>query len=334
MKGLKTTLLAVVVSIAVSLVITTILGENPVSILKTMYHAVLGSWDQFSYVLFYTTPLIFTGLSVVVAFHAGLFNIGSEGQLYIGSLFLTIFALKFPELTSPLSIFIAAVVAFTGGGLWAAFAGFLKAKRGSHEVIVTIMLNFIAYAVCGYFILGAFDNPNSQNPESAEISINYHLHRFHGDAPLNSSIFLALICIFLTWILLFKTTWGYEVRLIGSSPETARRSGIKIHRRIIEAMFLSGGFAGLVGVNEVLGHAYKFKDQFSSGFGFVGIAVALLSRNKPLIIIFSALLFGALSKGALDLELDTEKITRDMALLIQGLIILFVVSAKRGKNAN
>ncbi|MBK9293551.1 MAG: ABC transporter permease [Oligoflexia bacterium] len=334
MKNFKESLLSVLAGIVLSLIITSLLGESPITIIKTMYYSVFSSFDQLSYVLFYTTPLIFTGLSVAVAFHAGLFNIGSEGQLYIGSLFTTFFSLTFLNLPSFFAITGAILFAFLGGGLWAAIAGFLKAKRGSHEVIVTIMLNFISYAVCGYFILGAFKNPHSQNPESAEIGLQYHLHRFSGDAPLNAAIFLAIFCAILTWLLLYKTNWGFEVRLIGSSLETARRSGINIKRRLIEAMFLSGGLAGLVGVHEILGHAYKFKDQFSNGLGFVGIAVALLARNKPLMVLFSALLFGALSKSALDLELDTEKITRDMALIIQGLIILFVAASQRRKNAS
>lgn len=326
MKRLLGSVIAIAAALAVSLIITAIIGENPFKVLGVLASSSFGGLNNFAYTLFYATPLIFTGLSVAVAFHAGLFNIGAEGQLYMGTLFLTWGALAMPGLSSPVAKILAFLLAIVGGGLWGAIAGFLKTKRGGHEVIVTIMLNFIAYAICGYMVLGPLKNQTNQNPESGEVAASYFLHRFSEHTPLNTALILAVLCCLAVWFLLFKTSWGFEVRMIGSSPETAKRSGINIHRRLIEAMFLSGGLAGLVAINEVLGNMHKYKDQFSPSYGFIGIAVALLARNKPLVILASALLFGALSKGSLDLELDTEKITRDMALMIQGLIILFVAS--------
>lgn len=324
MKKLLGSFAAIAAGLAVSLLVAMFVGENPFKVLGVLFYSSFGSWDNFCYTLFYSTPLIFTGLSVAIAFQAGLFNIGAEGQLYIGSLLLTWGALSAP--LAPIPKIFAIILALLGGGLWGSLAGWLKAKRGAHEVIVTIMLNFISYAFCSFMILGKLKTSTNQNPETSELSSNYFLHRFSESTPLNTSIFLAIVCVAIVWFLLFKTHWGFEVRMIGSSPETARRSGVVISKRIIQAMFLSGAMASLVGVNEVLGNAHKLRDQFSPGYGFVGIAVALLARNKPFAIIASAILFGALSKGSLDLELDTEKITRDMALMIQGLIILFVAS--------
>ncbi len=331
MKGFITSLLSIFAGLAVSLIVVKFLGESPWEVLKVLGHSAFGNVDNILATLNYATPLIFTGLSVLVAFHVGLFNIGAEGQLYIGSLFMTFTALKFSHLSSTAGFLICVFMALLGGGLWASIAGYLKAKRGSHEVIVTIMLNFISYALCSYVILNVVRNPNSQNPESAELPANYflsHLNFLNQGAPssLNSSFLISLFSIFTVWFLLFKTNWGLEVRLVGSQIETARRSGVPVTKRIVQAMFLSGSLAGLVAVSEILGNTHKYKDQFSPGYGFFGIAVALLARNKPINVLFSAILFGALAKGALDLELDTEKITRDMAVMIQGLMILFIAS--------
>lgn len=316
-------LLAVVSCLAIAMVI----GENPVIVLQSLINGSFGSLSNLGYTLYYATPLIFTGLSVAVAFHAGLFNIGAEGQLYMGSLVLAFVGIKFPNL--PLAPLIGIAAAMLGGALWGGVAGYLKAYRGNHEVIVTIMLNFIAYSICGFAINHVIKNPLTQNPETAEVGVKYLLPgigEISNLSPVNFTFVIALLTAFIIWFVLFKTTWGFKVRLFGTNPETALRSGVSVKRRMLQAMALSGALAGLVGVNEVMGYAHKFREGFSAGYGFMGIAVALLGRNKPLGIIFAALLFGALQKGSLDLELDTEKITRDLAGVMEALIILFVAS--------
>lgn len=320
---------AIVLGIAICLGLAALLGEDPWVVAKILVMGSVVSLSSLGYTLFYSTPLIFTGLSVAVAFHAGLFNIGAEGQLYMGALVLTAVSLGFGGLPPFVAPIAGIILAFLGGALWGGLAGWFKTARGSHEVIVTIMLNFISYAICGFAIMNLFKNPFSQNPESAVIPSSYFLPglgKISEVSPLNLAFVLALVTSGLVYVLLFKTSWGFEVRLLGSKPETARRAGIPVSRRLIEAMAVSGGLAGLVAVNEIMGATHKFRDQFSSGYGFVGIAVALLGRNRPLGIIFAALLFGALAKGSLDFELDTEKITRDMAVVMQGLIILLVAS--------
>jgi ABC-type uncharacterized transport system permease subunit len=323
------TVAAIVLGITMCLGIAAVLGENPVHVLNILIQGAFGSFSDLGYTLFYATPLIFTGLSVAVAFHCGLFNIGAEGQLYIGALVLAIVGIQLPHISPLLAVPVGILAAFSGGALWGSVAGLLKGYRGSHEVIVTIMLNFIAYSTAGFFIMHVYKNPLTQNPETAEVGQNYFLPlmgNIFGSSPLNSAFFLALLTAFIVWILLFKTSWGFEMRLVGSKPETARRAGINVRRRVVEAMCLSGGLAGLVAVNEIMGFSHKFRDQFSSGYGFVGIAVALLGRNRPVGIILAALLFGALQKGSLELEIDTEKITRDLVVVMQALIILFVAS--------
>jgi simple sugar transport system permease protein len=327
----KNTLFSLFISftlaIACCLFLAFLIGENPLTVFVTLVRGAFGSATDIGYTLFYATPLIFTGLSVAVAFHGGLFNIGAEGQLYMGALALGAFGMLFPHF--PLAPFFGILVAMIGGALWGSIAGLLKAYRGSHEVIVTIMLNFIAYAICGFFILHVLKNPLSPNPETAVIGKGFFLPGLGSlsqTSPVNFGFAVALITALAVWFLLFKTTWGFKVRLAGANPATAARSGIRIQRRIFQAMALSGGLAGLVAVNEIMGFAHKFRDQFSSGYGFMGIAVALLGRNRPLGIVIAAILFGALQKGSLDLEFETEKITRDLASVMEALIILFVAS--------
>lgn len=327
MKAMIGVISSIGAALIVCLIFSYLIGENPLVVLTSLIHGATGNVSNLGYTLFYATPLIWTGLSVAVAFHAGLFNIGAEGQLYFGALVMTSFALAFPKF--PFAIPLGIIASFIGGGFWGAIAGYLKAYRRNHEVIVTIMLNFISYAFCSFAILHLIKNPLSPNPESAEVGGSYFLSglgKISETSPVNLSFPLALLTSGIVWFLLYRTTWGFNVRLCGASPETAKRSGVDVKKYIFQAMTISGGLAGLVAVNEVMGSAHKFRDQFSSGYGFMGIAVALLGKNRPLGIILAALVFGALQKGSLDLELDTERITRDLALIIEALIILFVAS--------
>ena len=329
MKQLFVSLASIFTGVVLCLLLAFVLGENPFHVMNVLIEGAFGSLSNLGYTLFYATPLIFTGLSVAVAFHCGLFNIGAEGQLYLGALSVTIVGILLPTMPGFLAIPLGILFSFLGGALWGAIAGALKTYRGSHEVIVTIMLNFISYALVGYAILHVLKNPASQNPETSDIGTGYFLGALGGlsqNSPANAAFLIALICALLVWILLFKTSWGFELRLVGSKPETARRAGVNVGRRVVEAMFISGGLAGLVAVNEIMGFAHKFRDQFSSGYGFIGIAVALLGRNRPFGIVIAAVVFGALQKGSLELEIDTEKITRDLAGVMQALIILFVAS--------
>lgn len=325
--------------ILASLVLVWFSGESPWLVLKTLFLGSLGSVSALSYTLFFATPLIFTGLSVALAARAGLFNIGAEGQLYVGTLFLTLVGIYFPNnFLSPIWGIVAALV---GGAFWGSLAGSLKAYRKSHEVVVTIMLNFIALAVCGYFIHYVIKNLNSANPESSEIGSHFqvdHLIPTTFFYPANVAFLIAVIFALVVHFLLMKTNWGYEVRLLGASPKTALYSGIDVKKRMVEVMAVSGALAGLVGVNEVMGFSHKFKDQFSPGYGFMGIAVALLAGNRPLGVIVSALVFGMIQKGSLELEFESEKITRDISSAMLGVIILAISTEKvwikmmRGKN--
>ncbi len=312
--------------LALGLAIAACTGESPWHILQILGKSAFGSAYDLGMTLFYSTPLILTGLSVSLAFHAGLFNIGAEGQLTMGALSAAAFGIVFAKIPWPLAPLLAGLAAFAGGAFWGFIPGWLRAKRGSHEVIITMMLNFIAAGIASYVTLYVFANPESQNPETSAVGPGYLLSRWSwfGDAPVGPALALALLVAFVVGVFLWRTVPGYEVRAIGQSEGAARYAGIESTKVYPWIMALAGGVAGLVGVGEVLGNAGRFKLGFSPDFGFLGIAVALLGRSRPLGVVAAGLLFGALHKGTADLDLETEKITRDLSLILQSLIILSV----------
>jgi ABC-type uncharacterized transport system permease subunit len=319
-------LLALALGLAAGLVVTWIAGEKPWHILAILGRSAFGSWYDFGLTLFYTTPLIFTGLSVAIAFHAGLFNIGGEGQLTMGALAAAAIGATCVGVPWPVAPVLAGLAALLAGAAWGAIPGWLRAKRGSHEVINTIMLNFIATGLSSYVTLYLLKNPASQNPETEPIGESYRIASFaiFGGAPVGLALVVALAVAVLIWLLLWRTVLGFEIRAVGQSEKAARAAGIDAGKIRILALTLAGGLAGLVGIAEVLGNSGKFKVGFSPEYGFMGIAVALLGRNHPLGVVLAALLFGALHKGTADLDMETEHVTREVSLILQALIILSV----------
>lgn len=326
MRRILQPLLAVALGLALGLGVTWIAGENPWNVLQIIVRSAFGSRYDFGMTLFYTTPLILTGLAVAVPFQAGMFNIGAEGQLIMGALAAAAVGAVWPSVPWPLAPVLAGAAAFAAGMCWGAIPGWLRARRGSHEVINTIMLNFIAAGLASYVTLYVLKNPATQNPETRPIGARYLIHQFSlfQGAPLSTALPMALAVAVMMSILLWRTVLGYDMRVVGQSEPAARAAGIDPGRIRIIAMALAGGLAGLVGVGEVLGNAGRFRLGFSPDFGFIGIAVALLGRNRPLGVVAAAFLFGALHKGAGDLDLETDHVTRDLSLILQALVILSV----------
>ncbi len=330
MKSLLKTSLGFLLGLSIALLLTLLAGENPFHVLSILLNSAFGSVYDIGLTLSYATPLIFCGLSVAIAFHAGLFNIGAEGQLSVATLAAAWFGIYFNHIPYPLAPFLALLTALLVGGLWGGLAGWLKAVRGSHEVIVTIMLNFVAAGLCSWITLNLISNPDSQNPETALVSPQYltHNHDFIAqlfpDTPANFSFVVALFVGVALWVFLWKTPLGFELRAVGYNHEAARRAGISEKKIRILAMFMGGSLAGFVALSEVMGSAGQYRIGFSPDFGFVGIAVALLAQNNPIGIIFAGLLLGALHKGASDLDLETMTITRDFSRIIQAMVILGV----------
>jgi ABC-type uncharacterized transport system permease subunit len=320
---------ALALGLFLALMIAAILGDNPLNVLAVMFESALGTKTQFGYSLYYATPLLLTGLSVAWAGRAGLFNIGAEGQMTIGGVVMAAVGLGWPNLPSVIAIPFALFAGFLAGGFWGAIAGWMKARRGCHEVLGTILLNFIAYGLAAYVIVGLLKNPASQSPETGVVGESYQIAQIPwlgGTSPVNGTLLLALLCLGAYWFIFKKTRLGFHQRLAGGAPIAGRLGGVKMDRQIILAMFFSGGFAALAAAGPVLGFAHKAREGFSSGAGFVGIAVALLGRGKPLGLLFSALLFGVLIKGSLDLDIDTDFVSRDLSVVIQAFIIIAVAS--------
>jgi simple sugar transport system permease protein len=317
---------AAALGLSLGLALTWVAGENPWHVLVILAKGAFGSGYDFGMTLFYATPLVFTGLSVAVAFQAGLFNIGAEGQLTLGALAAAAVGAVWPAIAWPLAPLLAGLAAAVAGTLWGAIPGWLRARRGSHEVINTIMLNFAAAGLASYVALYLLKNPASQNPETRPVGSGYAIHQFgmFGGAPVSLALPLALLASAAVWVLLWRTSLGFEMRAVGQSESAARGAGIDPGRIRVIALSLAGGLAGLVGVGEVLGNAGKFKVGFSPEYGFMGIAVALLGRNQPGGVLAAALLFGALHKGTAELDLETAHVTRELSLVLQALIILSV----------
>lgn len=320
------------IGLTLALLLTLFAGENPLQILMILGKSAFGSVYDLGLTLSYTAPLIFCGLSVAVAFHAGMFNIGAEGQLTIATVSAAAFGVLVPQLPFPLAPIAALIFALTMAAIWGFIPGYLKAFRQSHEVIVTMMMNFIAAGLANWFTLHVIPNPNSQNPETALVHPQYMLKdydliaRFFVDTPANASIVIAIILAALIWFVLWKTPWGYEVRAVGSNPTAARRAGIQENKIRIQAMMLAACLAGFVALSEVLGSQGQYRIGFSPDYGFIGIAVALLASNNPLAIIPAAFMMAALHKGASDLDLETNTITRDFSKIIQAFVILGVAA--------
>ena len=310
------------------------IGENPFQAISVMVKGALGSTSGIGYTLYYATNYMFTGLAVAVAFHARMFNIGGEGQAAIAGVGATLMILAFdwPHWALALPFAILGAAAF--GGFWAAVPAYLQAKRGSHIVITTIMFNFIAAAVMGFLLNGVLKNPNTQNAETVKFPEGAHLPTAHEflaplginfskSAPLNISFLLALLCAFLVWFLLWRTRLGYSIRAFGQSEKGAKYAGISAFKIIMISMFISGALAGMLSINVVMGEQERLIKEFVEGAGFVGIAVALMGRNHPVGIILAAILFGMLTQGGFELLWEMPNISKEVVLVIQGMIILF-----------
>lgn len=324
------TIFSILGAFAVVAVLVSIVGESPLVVFTSLFQSSFGSEYGLGYSLFYTTPLIFTGLSVALAYRSGLLNIGAEGQLYMGALALITVLLGLKDF-SPLIAWTVGILAMLAtGGIWAAIPGFLKAFRGSHEVIITIMMNFIAMGICNYCVLYPLKNPNSQVPETSSIATNFiwptleQAFGVFGKTPVNITLIVAVILAIIMHFFLKHSRLGFEFRSIGLSSQASTYAGINVKTKTILVMAISGMLASFVALNEILGSSHRFKEGFSPSYGFTGIAVALLARANPLGIILTAFLFGALHAGSLNLELDSRYISRDLSNVISAIIIVFV----------
>ena len=334
-------LAAIVVAVLIGMLFLRLTGYPALPTFRAIVTQSFSDWYGFGQVLRTTTLLIFTGLAVAIAFHAGLFNIGVEGQLYIGAIALGIagFYLRAmaPDTLKQVPWIVwmlgAIALAMAAAGLWAMVPGILKATTGAHEVITPIMMNFVAYALINYLV----------RPDPASFAVPATLHtpavpqhvrmprlsellpQFEG-STVNYALFVALAAAILAHLLLRYTRLGFEIRAVGKNPTAARLAGISPGRVIVFTMLLSGALGGLVGVDFVLGYKGYFEENFSAGLGFIGIAVALLANNHPIGVVFTAFLFAVLNYGKVA---AAGEIPKDIIDIMEAAIIFSVIIGNR-----
>jgi ABC-type uncharacterized transport system permease subunit len=333
-------LAALVAAFAAGGLLIAAVGDDPIAVYGLLLGSALSWPDGIGYTLFYATPLIFTGLAVAFAFRAGMFNIGAEGQLYVAAFAAAWVGITWAGLPAWLLAPLACAAAVGAGAAWGVIPGVLKARFGAHEVITTILLNFIAIALAGYLTQYHYKQPGDPILETRPVGAGAHLARLGTlvpglppRIPLNLAFPAALVACWLVYLLLWRTRWGYELRATGANPEAAAYGGIATGRQMVVAMAISGGLAGMVGINEVLGYRYRYYDGFSATYGFTGIAVALLGRNHPAGVVLAALLFGGLLRGGLFVGIFAEHVSRDLVLVLQGLLILCLAAQRLPRSA-
>ena len=343
-----------VISLLMAAIVTALvllaIGQDPVNAFNIMVKGALGSPIGISYTLYYTTSFVFTGLSVIVAFHAGLFNIGGEGQAQMGGLGVALVCLALPWPHWTVALLAASFGAAIFGAAWAAIPAYLQAKRGSHIVITTIMFNYIAAAFIVYMLVDVLRPAGQMDPASAHFPEGANLPSFsqiplikeffvrlgsdglprldkagaivYANVPANVTFFIALAAGLVIWLLLWRTRLGFEIRAFGKSEKASRYAGINPVKITMIAMLISGGLAGLMAINNVMGQSERLLQNSAEGAGFIGIAVALMGRNHPLGVLLAAFLFGFLYQGGAALGLNTT-IPLEMRIVVQGLVILF-----------
>jgi simple sugar transport system permease protein len=323
-------LLIPVISVLLALIaggiIIALFGFDPFEAGVNLVAGSFGNKNAIGESLVKTIPLIFTGLGYALAARCGMVNIGAEGQLYMGGFLSTLAGVYITNLPGFLHLPLAVLAGFIGGGLWGLLAGWLKVKFGASEVITTIMLNYIAQYWVSFLVTGPMKEPPGTFPQSMPIVETAVLPRIIPGTRLHLGILLALVCVYIFYFFLWKTTTGYETRVVGINTEAALYAGMKPSKSILLGMFLAGGFAGLAGTCEILGIQLRMIANFSPGYGFDGIAVALLGQNTPVGIILAALLFGMIRAGA-NLMQMISRVPVSVVYIIQALVILFVIGS-------
>ena len=321
-------IIAVILGLIAGALLMIVTGNNPFSGFSYLFRGGLMSIERIGNTIAASTPLIFSGLSVAFAFRTGLFNIGSAGQMLMGGVTASAIALNL-NLPKVLLLPIMFIGAFVAGGLWGSISGFLKAKFNVHEVVSTIMLNWIASNLASYMVNGplAVGSGTPKSPEIAEASKLPVILKVQA-TELSIGIFIAVAVAIIMYILIEKITTGYKLKAVGFNPHAAEYGGISIRKSIILTMAISGALAGMAGIVDLIGvPPHRFVGELTGGRGFDGITIALIGRNNPIGIIFAALLIAALRTGSNAMQIRAQ-IPNDIVSIIQG-IVIFLVAAER-----
>ena len=323
-------IIAVLSALALALLVTALLiylaGVDIFVALQALLSGSFGGWRTFAETLVRATPLILTGLAITIAFQAKVWNIGAEGQIFAGGIAAYWVINQFQALPGYMIISLAILAAMLSGGLWALIPGVLKVRFGANEIVVTVMMNYIILYLLSYLLSGSWQDPNSAYLQTSRIPEAAQYPILFSGARLHIGLLLALFTAVFAFIFLWRTPLGYEIRAIGHNAKAAIFKGINLGRTIILTMFISGAIAGLAGVGELAGIHHRLRMDISTGYGFVGIIIALIARLHPITVILVAILFGGLESGAIRMQIHT-KIPVALVQAIQGIILLFVITA-------
>jgi simple sugar transport system permease protein len=319
-------LLAIFTALVIGAVIIFFTGASVTKAYSGLFVGALGTPTAIANTLVEATPYIFAGLAVALGFKGGMFNIGVEGQLAMGSMAAAVAGFAIKGLPLIIHLPLTVLIGLLGGAIWGAIPGWLRAKTGAHEVITTIMLNYIAIRLTDYLIKVTFVDRTASAPRTPFIEPSAQFpYLFGQDYRLNAAFLLALVMVGVVWWLLKKTTIGFEIRTVGSNPDAAQYAGMSITRNFVLTMALSGALAGLAGAGQVLGLEHNLKASFSAGYGFDSIAIALLARSNPIAVVPAAIFWGALRNGAGLMQLQSG-ISINLINIIQALVIIFVAA--------
>lgn len=324
-KGLRAPVLAVLATVTVVSIVLIALGVNPLIAYGHMFRGAFGDVAGLTETLVKTVPLLLAGLAVALAFRCGFWNIGAEGQLFVGALAAVGVGINDLGLPSPILLPAVILTGFVAAGLWGAIAGFLKVRFGANEILVTLMMNYIAILGASYMINGPW--AIGLIPQSRDIDPAAALPILWSGTRLHAGILIALVSAVLVYVLIFRTRFGFELRAIGHNPEAGLAVGMPVGRNVILALFLAGGFAGLAGVGEVAGIHHAMMESISPGYGYMAIVVALIGGLHPLLMVVSAFLFSALLIGA-DAMQRTVGLSTAMIWLLQGSLVLALLASR------
>jgi general nucleoside transport system permease protein len=326
--GVVVPITSVVLGFLVAAIAIVATGADPTEAYLALFQGAFTNHNAFAETLVSTVPYLFLGLGVALGFRAGLFNIGAEGQFYIGALSGVFVAYHVHGLPPLVEIPLALLAAMAAGFVYAGIAGFLKAQTGAHEVITTIMLNYVAFLIANYLVTtpGLMLDPHARGfQRTPYIDPNANLPIIFAGSRLHLGILLALLAIPAVWFLIERTTLGFRLRAVGFNAGASRAAGISVARTTVLAMGISGGLAATAGIVQVLGVQHDMTSAVASGYGFDAIAVALLARSNPWGILPAALLFGALHNGASFMQLQTQ-VSSDLISIVQASVIVFVAA--------
>ena len=325
-------LLALAAALGASAVVIAVAGGDPLLALGALLDGAFGSADAWSEVGVRTCPLLLTGLAVAIAFRAGIWNIGAEGQLLIGAVMVAWLGTRVGGWPAPLAMVVVLAAAALGGALWAGIAGVLRSARGVDEVISTIMLNFIALGLVGWLVNGPLMEAAGTYPQSDAVAAAVRLPRLFSGYRLHAGLLLALLAAGGVWLLLFRTALGFEMRAAGLNLLAARLAGLRTTGALLRALALSGALAGLAGGIEVSAITFRLYENFSPGYGYTAIAVALLGRLNPLGVVVAAVLFGALDVGSAAMQRDAG-VSSVLVSAIQATVILALLAIEQRRAA-